>query len=420
MAVREAPVLRLLRDCPELSIDLVEAAVAQQASTHLRAKWREFVSFASGEVLGPWPAWRRPGTTGLSSFRSRFDNEDLTSRAHLAERAKVINRNGRQVWLKQTSGTTGTPLSIPYSLEFHFEQRFLDIPKILFIRGVVQKQCDVQCVHITDTSTTDPAVFVSPLDATSVYASLRIDNPNFKSSLAALNPQVISSRPELLEIACRKGLLSGLTFNAVVSAGSFLSEQRRKLIRQETGVDCLNVYALSEVGIVASECAMGHLHVHEDAVHVEVLCENSGLAQEGFGEFVVSSFANEEFPLVRYRTQDRGALERKRCACGHAGARLTVVEGRTVPLFSLGNIPWSPSCFYRLPFDFPVGEYQIRQIAAREIEIAIQLGSPRADSSKVEADVQAYAMSRVPNGTSVRTTVCEFHPSRKHVRYVVL
>jgi phenylacetate-CoA ligase len=90
----------------------------------------------------------------------------------------------------------------------------------------------------------------------------------------------------------------------------------------------VDVYAMSEVGIVAVGCAGGHgLHCLGDAVLVEVVDPASGraVASGERGEIVVTHLEPHGFPLVRYRTGDT-AIRLERCACGWAQPALAGVE----------------------------------------------------------------------------------------------
>ena len=94
-------------------------------------------------------------------------------------------------------------------------------------------------------------------------------------------------------------------------------------------VAIVDVYALSETGIVAFGCREGRgLHVLEDAVVVEIV-EAEGdrvLPPGGRGEVVVTLLGADALPLVRYRTGDGAVLDDTPCACGRTGRRLVGIE----------------------------------------------------------------------------------------------
>jgi phenylacetate-CoA ligase len=94
-------------------------------------------------------------------------------------------------------------------------------------------------------------------------------------------------------------------------------------------VAIVDVYALSETGVVAFGCREGEgLHVLEDAVVVEIV-EPGGdrvVAAGDRGEIVVTRLGASALPLVRYRTGDAAVLDDAPCACGRTGRRLFGIE----------------------------------------------------------------------------------------------
>src|SRR5262249_58428732 len=71
----------------------------------------------------------------------------------------------------------------------------------------------------------------------------------------------------------------------------------------------VNLYATTETGPIAWECARGRFHVLIPDVWVE------GLA----GELVVTRLRAGALPLLRYRTGDAGDIPADPCASGRAG-----------------------------------------------------------------------------------------------------
>lgn len=94
-------------------------------------------------------------------------------------------------------------------------------------------------------------------------------------------------------------------------------------------VAIVDVYALSEAGVVAFGCREGlGLHVVGDAVVAEVVDPDGGdvLPVGERGEVVLTRLGADALPLVRYRTGDGAALDESPCACGRTGRRLVGIE----------------------------------------------------------------------------------------------
>jgi phenylacetate-CoA ligase len=104
-------------------------------------------------------------------------------------------------------------------------------------------------------------------------------------------------------------------------------------------------YSTTETGPIGYQCA--HLdgnthHLHEDAMLVEIVDEDSGapVPDGSAGEVVVTPLTDTGMALFRYRIGDRGYLNREACECGSA-ARLLTLVGRTAQ--SLNVDAWTIS-----------------------------------------------------------------------------
>jgi phenylacetate-coenzyme A ligase PaaK-like adenylate-forming protein len=107
--------------------------------------------------------------------------------------------------------------------------------------------------------------------------------------------------------------------------------------RMETffGVPVTDVYAMSEVGILASKCHRGELHVHTpfnvlEAVNLDSVDEAGLAIPDGdVGNLLVTHLTNTAMPLIRYETGDRGRLDTtSNCPCGVTLPILITLEGR--------------------------------------------------------------------------------------------
>src|SRR5207253_1522693 len=101
-------------------------------------------------------------------------------------------------------------------------------------------------------------------------------------------------------------------------------------------IPIVEAYGLTELGLVASECARGGgLHLDGDVI-AEVVDEDGEPVPDGhIGHLVLTSLRNDPLPLIRYRTGDLAALDRSRCGCGRATPRLVEIAGRAMLNFQL-------------------------------------------------------------------------------------
>lgn len=116
---------------------------------------------------------------------------------------------------------------------------------------------------------------------------------------------------------------------AIANAEPLLGHQREAISR---AFHCpvRETYGMSELVAAASECEAGRLHLWPETGIVEVLENDSPLADGQVGDLVCTGLINLDMPLVRYRVGDRGALDDDPapCACGRTLPRLKFIEGR--------------------------------------------------------------------------------------------
>lgn len=146
---------------------------------------------------------------------------------------------------------------------------------------------------------------------------------------------------------------------AMVSSITHLSDALAADLSRRYGCPVLDVYALTEAGIVAVRTPQGHAILPHD-LHVEVLDEHDQpLADGRRGEVVLTGGRNPYLPLLRYRTGDFASLAR------HAGRPVLVdLEGRRPVAFPVGGDRVVHSMeVTRLLRRFPLTHYQLHQDA---------------------------------------------------------
>jgi phenylacetate-CoA ligase len=153
----------------------------------------------------------------------------------------------------------------------------------------------------------------------------------------------------IAEVARAEGLAPGdLPLRWGHFGGEPWSEEMRGELERSLGIRAFNNYGLSEVigPGVAGECgAQDGMHVAEDHFLVECLDpETLAPVPEGeVGELVFTSLTKEALPMLRYRTRDLAALDRRPCACGRTGVRMGRVVGRSDDMLVIRGVNVFPS-----------------------------------------------------------------------------
>lgn len=111
--------------------------------------------------------------------------------------------------------------------------------------------------------------------------------------------------------------------------GEMLFDSVREQIEKVFGCRVANQYGCYEANSIAYECPNGNLHCMED-VYVEILDDNGmETAENEDGNIVITTLENHAMPFVRYKTGDRGMINRTcKCSCGNQNPVLRLTSGR--------------------------------------------------------------------------------------------
>ena len=114
-----------------------------------------------------------------------------------------------------------------------------------------------------------------------------------------------------------------------IFAAKTLSAEARQQIESRLGIECFEIYGMTEVGgigMVGQDCPHHcGLHVWEDLVITEIVDPLTGkVVPDGeYGEAVLTSLTREAMPMIRYRTHDIArVVSREKCACGRTSLRI--------------------------------------------------------------------------------------------------
>lgn len=139
-----------------------------------------------------------------------------------------------------------------------------------------------------------------------------------------------------------------LGLKAVFCGAEVWTEAMRVEIERLYGAPAYDVYGLSEIigPGVATDCrCQDGLHFHEDLFYPEIIDPVTGevLPEGETGELVITTLTKEGMPMLRYRTRDLTALERKSCACGRTGISMKRVTGRSDDMLTIRGANVFPS-----------------------------------------------------------------------------
>ena len=313
-------------------------------------------------------------------------------------------------WGKRTTGSTGPPIEIQYAGAFYFDL-LLSVVKAAIIAGATDfhGRLGVFAMTVSDLAHLGEHLIVDPTGDTGLLLHVIVDasQPDtLRDALAlaaVLDVRCISSKPSLIEMLCAIGPPAPWRPDLVVSGGAHLSSALRATIEARMGAAVVDVYGMTEAGLMAFSCAAGAWHIDASTCDVEIVD----------GEIVVTAIDNEAMPLVRYRTGDRGALGAGTCACGAISPRLSELTGRVMRCFRCpGDVLFAPTYFNDLFTRFPgLREFQLSQIAIDAYDL-------RADTSSTElARISDHIRKSIPGKPMVAASLAHFVPDSKFQRY---
>jgi phenylacetate-CoA ligase len=132
-------------------------------------------------------------------------------------------------------------------------------------------------------------------------------------------PPVIASRLFRVIEESDLSILSRIRLRQIHLVGHFASDARKQRLEEQWGVDCYDIYGISEVGVLAGECsAKDGMHFCADHVLAEVIDPESRFplpsSREGVG--VYTSLWRKAAPLLRYWSDDFIIVDDSTCSCG--------------------------------------------------------------------------------------------------------
>ena len=177
------------------------------------------------------------------------------------------------------------------------------------------------------------------------------------SSYALLLAEEIEKRGIKDKIKLRKGVIGSERWSA----------KMRARISEGLGIELFDIYGLTEIygpGI-GINCPGGEgMHVWDDFLYLEIVDpETLRPVPDGeWGEVVITTLVKEGAPLVRYRTHDLSRIIPGRCPCGRSYPRIDAISGRTDDMMKIKGVNVFPKQIEEVIAAFPElsSEYQIR------------------------------------------------------------
>ena len=177
------------------------------------------------------------------------------------------------------------------------------------------------------------------------------------SSYALLLAEEIEKRGIRDQIHLKKGVIGSERWG----------EKMRARIKNELGIELYDIYGLTEIygpGIGISCKYDTGMHIWDDYLYLEIIDPVTGknVPDGEFGEIVLTTLVKEGAPLIRYRTHDISRIIPGECPCGSKFPRIDVIQGRSDDMMKIKGVNVFPKQIEEILATFPElsSEYQIR------------------------------------------------------------
>ncbi len=274
------------------------------------------------------------------------------------------------VRIHSSSGTTGTPVIIPYTKK-DVEDWAIMFKRCYELAGITSKDR----IHITPGYGLWTAgigfqagcellgAMAVPMGPGNTEKQLQMMMDLKSTVLCATSSYALL----LAEEIAKRGIRDKIHLTKGVIGSERWGEKMRKRIREELGIELYDIYGLTEIygpGIGINCKYDTGMHIFDDYLYLEIIDPETGKVKPDgeWGEIVLTTLVKEGAPLIRYRTHDLSRIIPGTCPCGRKYPRIDVIAGRSDDMMKIKGVNVFPKQIEEILASFPElsSEYQIR------------------------------------------------------------
>ena len=241
------------------------------------------------------------------------------------------------VRIHSSSGTTGTPVIIPYTKQ-DVEDWAIMFERCYRFAGVT----NLDRIHITpgyglwtagigfQAGAERLGAMVVPMGPGNTDKQLKMMQDMKTTVLTATSSYALL----LAEEIAKRGIGDKIHLKKALIGSERWGDKMRNRIANELGVELYDIYGLTEIygpGIgISCQYACG-MHYWDDYLYFEVIDPKTGknVPDGEYGELVITTLRKQGAPLIRYRTHDLTRIIPGECKCGSKHPRIDILIGRT-------------------------------------------------------------------------------------------
>jgi len=352
-----------------------------------------------------------------------LEKDDIRNHfSQLISTAHSIKQLGRG----NTSGTTGSPLSIGWDRNMQIFNNVVDWRQ-KYWAGIRygDKIAQILGRPIVSLERKTPPFWQTDFIHKQLWLSAFHMNPSnlkfYLEKIIAFKPAAIEGYPSTVYELAKyiTGSIGTFPVRAVFTSSEPLLQHQRELIEACFQTKVFDFYGLAERAVFSTQCeAHSGQHVNFEYGILEIVDEDNQILPDGeVGTMIGTSLQNFGMPLLRYRVGDRTRYLNEICSCGRHMKRMQCVESKyedqivrkdgTVISASVLTHPFKPIT--------TIERSQIIQSASDQIEIKIvkRASYTKEDENKLLIEFR----KRVGDEFNVSVTYTDEIPRTKNGKY---
>jgi phenylacetate-CoA ligase len=230
---------------------------------------------------------------------------------------------------------------------------------------------------------------------------------HFVDAIRRFRPRMLFGYPSSLAFIAAHAesaaaVLDDLGIRVAFVTSERLYEYQRETIARVFGCAVANGYGGRDAGFIAHACPEGRLHITAEDIVVEIVdAEGRPVPVGRSGEIVITHLATADFPFIRYRTGDVGALDPEPCPCGRGLPVLGRLDGRATDFVVAadGTVMHGLALIYVLRDIEAIEQFKIVQESLTHTRVLLTAAAPVPDA--VIADIGARFRQRLGDGVDV-------------------
>ncbi|MDD2648255.1 MAG: phenylacetate--CoA ligase [Eubacteriales bacterium] len=312
------------------------------------------------------------------------------------------------VRIHSSSGTTGTPVIIPYTRKDVNDWAIM-FRRCYEIAGITNKDR----IHITpgyglwtagigfQAGAELLGAMAIPMGPGNTDKQIKFMQDMRSTVLCATSSYALL----LAEEIAKRGVKDSICLKKGVIGSERWGEKMRRRIANELGVELYDIYGLTEIygpGIGISCDANDGMHMFDDYVYCEIIDSKTGkvLPDGEMGELVITTLQKEGAPLIRYRTHDLTRKLTGECPCGCKYPRIDVILGRTDDMVKVKGVNIFPGQIDDVLKEIPraSSEYQVMidHFEGKDrLTLFVESAVPEDERFELEKEICAQFKARI-------------------------